>query len=92
MKTHRTFLWSGAVALCLGLPACGPDGVDVGDKCPDVPLYKYVFDEDTDQWVRVSVIDDGGNRGIENLVVGHAGGHRSESGAPRQKVRADTCI
>jgi hypothetical protein len=52
----------GALGVAFALWGCGPDGKSLGDipQCSDQPLYRYVFDDDTKTWVRVSVADDGG--------------------------------
>jgi hypothetical protein len=45
-----------------GATACGPDAQSIGDSCPDLPLYRLVFDEDTATWKRVPVTSpDGGS-------------------------------
>jgi len=49
----RRALLGFAVSLPVALAACGPDGRSVGDSCPDLPLYRYVFDTSTKTWTRI---------------------------------------
>jgi hypothetical protein len=46
-------------ATLLGAAACGPDGRSVGDECPDLPLYRFVYDGTTDTWKPVTIDDAG---------------------------------
>src|SRR5205814_3282679 len=51
----------GVSVLLLGAAACGPDARSVGDSCPDLPLYRFIHDDKTDTWRRVTLTDvDGG--------------------------------
>lgn len=60
MKTAFYLLTLGA-ALPLMTTACGPDGKSLGETvCPPLPLYQYVFDGGSKQWVRVTTGADGG--------------------------------
>ncbi|HEX3596914.1 MAG TPA: hypothetical protein VHU80_17515 [Polyangiaceae bacterium] len=51
----RGVLLAGVASLPIAVVACGPDARSVGDSCPDLPLYRYVFDADTKTWIRVQV-------------------------------------
>ena len=44
-----------AAAFSCALTACGPDGRSVGDSCPDLPLYRFVYDHDAGTWTRILV-------------------------------------
>ena len=42
-----------SIAISLALAACGHEGKSVGDSCPDLPLYRYVYDADAGTWNRI---------------------------------------
>jgi hypothetical protein len=42
-----------AIAVSFALAACGHEGKSAGDSCPDLPLYRYVYDADAGTWTRV---------------------------------------
>ena len=48
--------------LVVAATACGPDTRSFGDACPDVPLYRLVYDGKQGAWTRVPVgSPDGGS-------------------------------
>ena len=51
----RSCFVAALTSVPLAFAACGPAARSVGDSCPDLPLYRYVFDESTKQWTRVRV-------------------------------------
>ena len=49
-----------AASVSLALGACGPDGRSIGDACPDLPLYQWVYDGGAKMWTRVHREGDAG--------------------------------
>ena len=61
----RSFWFLGLLALgSRFLDACSEEPHSVADFCEDIPLYRQVYDEETDTWTRVAI--DGGALSAED--------------------------
>jgi hypothetical protein len=61
----RSFWFLGLLAVgARSFAACSEEPRSVAGHCEDIPLYRQVYDEETDTWTRVAI--DGGSLSAED--------------------------
>jgi hypothetical protein len=68
-RVFRGVLFAVLVSVPGAMVACGPDGRSVGSSCPDLPLYRSVYDPDTKTWVRVHLESADASRPLNDAEV-----------------------